>query len=640
MSRQAASAAPPGSPAGAACGPSTSARDRLGAALLAGARLALYARTAAPTITGGDAAELAAAAQVLGIPHPPGYPLFTLATAVVARLAFWVEPAAAPNLAASLFAALAVGLAVLFVRRLGASALGAATSGLALAFGPTFWAQATICEVYTFDVLLALGALHLALGFARAPAPRRAVALGVALGLWLGHRPVNLLFVPGVALLVHGWMPPARRPRPRELLGALAGGLASLVVFAYLPLRSAADPPIDVGDPESWGRFSVVVRATPYLRHVAGGATELAWARLGRALAAWPAELGPGLPLGLLGLLLARAGRPARLLGWSWILVADLAFASRYHVLDVEVFFLPATLVLALLAARGTDAVAALARRRPGAPALLAAAIVALAALPLPARYAERDRSTDRATERFARDLLASCAERGILLVNGDTSIHALWYLQGVLGERPDVAVVSLGHVRPWYVEALERAHPDVPWPPVGETTPPSRWGRALAEAVGDARPLYLSLAVDPSAFSEPPKTPGGARFGTLPRGLVSWLLPFGSEADARALADFDFAFFERALPALLPLRPEIDMDTKSIVAQYALALDRAAGLWSARGERERVVAGLRWLLALEPDRHERDVRDDVRRGLGQELPALELGRKARERLAQLGAGG
>ena len=45
----------------------------------------VYIRTCSPTVTGGDNGELITAAYVLGVAHPPGYPLWTMLAALVIR---------------------------------------------------------------------------------------------------------------------------------------------------------------------------------------------------------------------------------------------------------------------------------------------------------------------------------------------------------------------------------------------------------------------------------------------------------------------------------------------------------------------------------------------------------------------------
>jgi hypothetical protein len=52
---------------------------------------ALYASGACPTIYVGDSGELATAAATLGIPHPPGYPLYVLLGRLWIRL-IWGAP--------------------------------------------------------------------------------------------------------------------------------------------------------------------------------------------------------------------------------------------------------------------------------------------------------------------------------------------------------------------------------------------------------------------------------------------------------------------------------------------------------------------------------------------------------------------
>ena len=55
--------------------------------------LLVYASTLYPSVTGGDAGELLAEACALGVPHPPGYPLFTMLGHVCVKIAVWVANA-------------------------------------------------------------------------------------------------------------------------------------------------------------------------------------------------------------------------------------------------------------------------------------------------------------------------------------------------------------------------------------------------------------------------------------------------------------------------------------------------------------------------------------------------------------------
>ena len=55
-----------------------SSRDLLLAALLSLGILGVYVLTLCPTVYVEDSAEFATAAAVFGVPHPPGYPLYTL----------------------------------------------------------------------------------------------------------------------------------------------------------------------------------------------------------------------------------------------------------------------------------------------------------------------------------------------------------------------------------------------------------------------------------------------------------------------------------------------------------------------------------------------------------------------------------
>jgi hypothetical protein len=129
------------------------------------ASLTLYVKTMAPTVSFWDCGEFIACAYTLGVPHPPGSPLYVLLGRVFTFLPFG-EVAWRVVLMSAVASALAVwcvyGTAVMLGRRaLGGAPLaplgdgrdagitvGAAVAALSLAVSYTFWFNATEAEVY------------------------------------------------------------------------------------------------------------------------------------------------------------------------------------------------------------------------------------------------------------------------------------------------------------------------------------------------------------------------------------------------------------------------------------------------------------------------------------------------------------
>ena len=100
--------------------------------------LAVYTLTLAPTVTFWDAGEFIAAAKVLGIPHPPGTPLFVIITHVWGTLLPFGEFAWRTNLLSAVLSAGAAGFFFLVAHeslRVLASGMDAATAKLIRAGG-------------------------------------------------------------------------------------------------------------------------------------------------------------------------------------------------------------------------------------------------------------------------------------------------------------------------------------------------------------------------------------------------------------------------------------------------------------------------------------------------------------------------
>jgi hypothetical protein len=132
-------------------------------ALVAAILTLTYWATLAPGVTLWDAGEFLAAIHSLGIPHPPGTPLYVVIGSVWARIfGPLVGFARSVNLLSAL--ATAVGCAVLAagVTRWTSSRTAGIAAGLAAGTMLSVWRSATETEVYALSFALALLALALA----------------------------------------------------------------------------------------------------------------------------------------------------------------------------------------------------------------------------------------------------------------------------------------------------------------------------------------------------------------------------------------------------------------------------------------------------------------------------------------------
>ena len=240
------------------------------AALVTVAVLALYALTLAPTTAMWDASEYIAAAKVLGIPHPPGNPMFVLLAHAFAQatalLPFSLSYAARVNLLAATTSALSAGCWFLVAHRSLrgfdmprlprlVTAVAAAWIG-ATAF--TVWNQSVVNEkVYTVAMLGLAVSAWCALRwsdardegntrFSRADA--LLVLVAYVCGLGYANHPAGFLPLPAIGLFVL-----LRRPRTvlrwRAIIAAAVLLGVGLTPFLFQPIRAAHRPAINVGEP-------------------------------------------------------------------------------------------------------------------------------------------------------------------------------------------------------------------------------------------------------------------------------------------------------------------------------------------------------------------------------------------------------
>jgi tetratricopeptide (TPR) repeat protein len=224
--------------------------------------LAAYGATLAPTVTLEDCGELATASTFLGVPHPPGYPSWTLITWLFTKLFSGVSylghpnPAWAVAFASAFFGALTCGVLALLISgsgRLIADSqnsapkknpqsairnpqfLAGVTGGLLLAFSPVLWSQSTIVEVYALNVFLQVTILALLYRWLCRPAQSWAL-LWVCFLFGFGVTNHQTLLFLGPALAVAVLLRDMRLFRDFAIVGV---GLA-LVIFVNIWLGQQA----------------------------------------------------------------------------------------------------------------------------------------------------------------------------------------------------------------------------------------------------------------------------------------------------------------------------------------------------------------------------------------------------------------
>ena len=270
--------------------------------------LALYLVTLAPDITLWDSGEFNAAAGSLGIPHPPGTPLFIL----IARAWSLVLGVLPQALAVNALSAVASAAACAFLAGLVGKWTANRWAGIAggLIAGATFavWQNATETEVYALSFLLAV---LLVVTGERAGSEDRAryrVLLAYLLGLAVAVQISALVAAPAAVFLAASPRHELRWPRLLSLGGVLllatgigvvsqglmAFGLLGLAVGAFLEpelpawrrvtgpaalalvtllgasatlfmlVRAGHDPGVNQGNPETWQAFVDVIARRQY----------------------------------------------------------------------------------------------------------------------------------------------------------------------------------------------------------------------------------------------------------------------------------------------------------------------------------------------------------------------------------------
>ncbi|HUR95251.1 MAG TPA: DUF2723 domain-containing protein [Gemmatimonadales bacterium] len=471
--------------------------------------LAIYLVTLAPTTAFWDTSEYIAAARVLGIPHPPGNPLFVIMAHTFGLLPLAASYAERINLFAAVTSAAAAGLWFLVAERWLRGIVAHRWARYAAAFGGVLvgatswsvWNQSTVNEkVYTVSLLSIALVMWLVVRWGDdEPGPHRdrwLVLIAYVLALTSTNHLMGVLAVPALVVYVL-WTDWRVVTRPTVIVGILIAAVVGVSLnYLWLPMRAGQYPPINEGEPVGffsqalkdvlnrvqYGKPALTERQASFGGQLANFWQYFSWqfARDWGRLAGVATAIFT--VLGLSGLwALWKSDRRAGLAGIALLgtLSVGLVFYMNFkygfsqypdqpslprEVRERDYFFIGSFAVFGAFVACGLGAlmqsiVDGLRDRGSLAQRWAAASpVLALAFVPLMGNHATASRAHETMARDFAYDMLESVEPYGILITAGDNDTFPLWYAQEVEGIRQDVTLANLSLMNTeWHLRQLAR---------------------------------------------------------------------------------------------------------------------------------------------------------------------------------------
>ncbi len=483
-----------------------------------------YLITVAPTVSFWDCGEFTACSYIMGVPHPPGAPLFLLIGRAFTLIP-WSNVAFRTNLISVFSSAFTVALLFLIIVRLirewrGAPKtfedrvilnVGGFIGAMSYAFSDTFWFNAVETEVYALSMLFTALVFWLALvwmdNFKDYKSVRFLLFIVFLFGLGAGVHLLNLLVIPTIFLLI---LFTDKRILLRYDLWIFIPILLIIGYSTYLMvlIRSGLNPAIDENNPENWTNFM------KYLNREQYGTTSQFSILFQRAAPLWSYQIkkmflryfswqfiGKGTTFGADGYIAENLSFRG-LYGLPFLLgimgMVHHFYKDWKRALSVLIFFIMTGIALVIYLNQPDpqprerdyvyvgcffafaiwmgigmvgilEGIVSKLREKAKLTSLAVGGAIFLIMLAVPVNmcifnFNEHDRSGNYVAWDYSYNIIQSCEPNAILFTNGDNDTFPLWYLQEVEGIRKDVRIANLSLLNTnWYIEQLKHEEPKVP---------------------------------------------------------------------------------------------------------------------------------------------------------------------------------
>lgn len=500
----------------------------------------VHACTLAPTVTGEDSGELITAAYFFGVPHPPGYPLWTILCGAWLHLIPFGSVAWRANLFSAACTSLAVGMLAACLRRLRFRNLPATVAAVSAGLTAAVWSQSVIAEVYTLNLAVMSLLMWLVVRWRQDGNLRWLRAASFVLGLGMCNH--HILGFAALALVIYvvSTRPGLLRDFPL-VVRCFGSFVIGLMPYGFLLWAGRREVPVNWGEVTTFGAlWEHVTRGQYYSDHPIEAplpqTTAFFLARQYYGLT-WLVHnftplLVPLLAAGAIQLVRYRRNRGVALLALLLTLCCGPLFLyyggplpDRQDEFVGKVFLTPLAFAVAIALAAGAEWLRRAVRharvQMPNAWRHRAGAtlVVAIPLAPLTVHWDENNMRRYWFAEDHARNMLACMLPNALVFPSGDHNTFPLIYLVHVEKQRPDVTIAD----KYGYIDlALYRDMPENPGKP---RTPEQREAieKWLIETA--RRPVYYTV-----------RKPSPVEGATMePVGIVYHLRPAGVHLDTES---------------------------------------------------------------------------------------------------------
>ena len=400
-----------------------------------------------PTFYVDDSPETITACVLLGIPHPPGYPLHTLLGHFFAQLPLSHYPFRVNLFSAFLGALVCVAFYGFLKNRLKISNTLAIPFALLWMAGGTAYPAALSAKtgIYQLTTLFLIAILWTLF-------EKRLELAAFLLGLSLtNHWMTMLTFLPGFGILGY-YQGREEAIERRRLYQSLCFFVLGLSVYLFLPFRALQNPLLNWGNPSTWHNFTFDFLRSQYADagSVSGLETRLeqGWIFLKSSFWEFPALLIAA----LWGWVKVYATNKPRAVGLGVLWLGLVGVVVFYLGLPQDQFYLiqnyvlPAQLFTLLFTAWGLQIF--LEGREPQWQKNAERALAAVLVLALAATAGWRfitERQTDYTYDYdYVLNGFKSLPKNALYFCKGDSVVFPSWYFQWVEQKRPDLVVIGL----------------------------------------------------------------------------------------------------------------------------------------------------------------------------------------------------